>query len=568
MRDRRHGHERRFLRRHVLLRRLVARRRLLSQLPRRHRPAQPAPRASHRAATGQHAAPGTSHRQAAQCPCSSVAADAGSATVGSHARRWRPGPVRRRRARCYAFFAACSATWVAILPAQPIDAAGADALLAQRRPEEARRAYSQLLLSHPGNKALLVGRFYAEIESEDFAAAFATADELGDPVLAEQARHYAGIDTEAWARIAPLAQAAPVPAYIRAAAASIAAARGWGQRAHAELLVAAGEAPNDVGIAVTLAGSLIRRRELDAARAIESRLVASHGAHPAIARLTDDLRIFGSAAFEASVRGRQESGGGASAPGPGYEVTTRVHSAPLASAFRLLAGVDHAAAEPPEGRAERTREGAGIEWRGTNASLEAAGWSNAGDTARSGYALAASWQPSDAWSLAADYERYAWETPLRASLHGITADGGGVGAGYSWSESRAAWIGARAHRFTDGNHRRQVRAAWSERIVERPSFSLTLRPEIYRSSNTRADAPYFNPRDDLSVSLAADVRHILWRRYEQVLRHRVVARAGLYRQEGYPDGWVGGVSYEQAWQRDAWIELRWGIEVGDRKSVG
>ena len=154
-------------------------------------------------------------------------------------------------------------------------------------------------------------------------------------------------------------------------------------------------------------------------------------------------------------------------------------------------------------------------------------------------------------------------------LHGITADGGGVGVGLSWSESRAAWIGYRDHDFSDGNHRRQARFAWAERVVEKPTWTLALRPEVYASRNSLgAAAPYFNPSRDLALSLAVDAQQLLWRRYEESFRHRVVARAGLYRQQGFADGFIGGVTYEQSWQPGRRLELRWGVDVGRARYDG
>ena len=40
---------------------------------------------------------------------------------------------------------------------------------------------------------------------------------------------------------------------------------------------------------------------------------------------------------------------------------------------------------------------------------------------------------------------------------------------------------------------RQVRFAWAERVLEQPGLSITLRPELYASRNSLANAPYFNP---------------------------------------------------------------------------
>jgi hypothetical protein len=113
-----------------------------------------------------------------------------------------------------------------------------------------------------------------------------------------------------------------------------------------------------------------------------------------------------------------------------------------------------------------------------------------------------------------------------------------------------------------------VRLAWAERLAETPTWKWTLRPEAYTSSNTRVGAPYFNPSRDLALSASFDADGIVWREYEASLRHRLGIRAGRYRQEGYADGWIGGVSYEQTWQPDTRLEVRYGLEYGRARYDG
>jgi biofilm PGA synthesis protein PgaA len=455
------------------------------------------------------------------------------------------------------------------MPIRPyIREAEADSLLALRKPEEARAIYAELAVVDPANRNARIGRFYAEVECEDFESAFRTADSLDDVVLSALARSYAGLDAQAWQLVEPIVRRAPVPAFARSAAASIEVARGWPRMAHEDLRIASSLAPDDIGISVALAESYLRRRDLPAARTMSARLSTDFPGQGRVERLARELSDFDSATFEIVARARHESGGATASPGPGVETTGRIYAAPIGDSFRLFAGLGYASARPPEGDALRTRAGAGVDWRGGDAAVEASAWSNGGDVSRTGAAATTSWSPDDVWSLAADYERYSWETPLRAILHGITSDGGGVGIGAAANESRSAWLGLRAHQFSDGNQRRQYRIAWAERVMQAPAWSLTLRPEIYGSRNSLRDAPYFNPSRDLALSLSVDWQGLLWRRYEESLRHRVVARVGGYRQEGFADGVVGGLAYEQAWQPGTRLEVRWGVEVGRARYDG
>ena len=71
-----------------------------------------------------------------------------------------------------------------------------------------------------------------------------------------------------------------------------------------------------------------------------------------------------------------------------------------------------------------------------------------------------------------------------------------------------------------------------------------------------------------ALSFALDWQGLLWRCYEDSFRHRITARVGGYRQEGFADGTVGGLAYEQAWQLGARLELRWGVELGRARYDG
>ncbi len=58
--------------------------------------------------------------------------------------------------------------------------AEADALLALRRPEDARRGYEEVLRADPTMREAQIGRFFALVEEENFSAAFQQADQIAE----------------------------------------------------------------------------------------------------------------------------------------------------------------------------------------------------------------------------------------------------------------------------------------------------------------------------------------------------------------------------------------------------
>jgi biofilm PGA synthesis protein PgaA len=465
--------------------------------------------------------------------------------------------------------------------------AEADALLALRRPREARAAYAEVVAADPLNREARIGRFFAEVEDEDFDAAFATIDALAaaeppwktlahDPVpypnsewldaqiLAAMARNYADMQAEAWARLAPVAEGAPALGYLRSNLGQVAASRGWPRRAEEEVRIAHSLAPQDIGIEVAVADSGLRRREWPEARERIASLAARFPEDPGVRRAVRDLGAHDMFELRAEVSGRRESGSSRAAPGDGAAATARLYSPPIAERWRAIAAAGYFFAEPVEGRVTRNRAGVGAEWRAPDLTVEGIAWTNGGQVDRGGASIAANWTPNDHWSFGAEGERFAVDTPLRALYYGTTANALGASAGYAWHESRAVFLGLRGLDFSDGNRRRFARLAFAERVVDRPHLDVTLRPQLYASRNTLEGAPYFNPSRDREASLAVDVEHVLWREYEKSFGHRAVLAGGAYWQKDFGTGAIGSARYEQVWRHDPYTELRYGIEWNRR----
>ena len=475
-----------------------------------------------------------------------------------------------------------------------VQKARADALLALRRPEEAARVYDQVIAGEPPNlvnRDAYVGRLYAEVESENFKAAFATVDTLAaqgragkvnpgtgrteenidwlsSQILAGQARSYGDLQADAWERLLPLAEGAPALGYLRSTLAEVAAARGWPRRAEAEIEVAASLSPEDRGVRVALGDSALRRREVSTARRISADLLAGSPDDASVQRLARDIALNDKAEFRFDVTGNRDAATSMEGPGGGLTWVSRLRSAPLstlgltspaAEAWRLQAAVERSTARPVEGPLVRTRVGAGAVYEGPDVNVELMGWNNTGTMSRTGASVDATWQLTDQWSVSGDAERFAQNTPLRALFYGVTADTVGTSVQYRWHESRSLRLGLRSLRFSDGNRRRAQGLVFSQRLLDMPHFTLTVRPELETSQNSLQGVPYFNPENDRSVNLTVEAQHLLYRRYERSWLQRLRVSAGRYAQSGFQAVGTSGVAYEQVYQADPSLELRWGI---------
>lgn len=467
--------------------------------------------------------------------------------------------------------------------------AEADALLALRRPQEAQRGYEEVLRADPTARNAQIGRFFALVEEEQFSAAFKQADEmvaqeqpgvrwpkqrsmepnyewLDAKLLSAEARFFADMPGAAWEMLVPLAELAPANAELRTVLGGIAASRDWPRRSAEEIKIAASLAPEDKSTQVALAESAIRRREWADARSRVAELAAIYPESADVLRLQTDLNSHDAFDLESEFLYNKEGGGSHdvnatnNSPGTGFESATRLFTPPVADYLRFIGAWEYHTAKVTEGWALRYRSGAGFELALPDFTVVAIGWDNEGDISKQGASLAAVWVPTDHWRFDIGAEYFAGDTPLRAVLNGITSNSASIGATYNWDESRSLAVGVSGYDFSDDNRRAQAHLTFEQRVVDIPHLDITLRPEFYTSGNTSSEGPYFSPRRDFSGSITCDAEQVLWRSYERSFGQRFAVTGGAYWQEFYDTGWIGSVLYEQVYQFNPWIDLRYGIE--------
>ena len=449
--------------------------------------------------------------------------------------------------------------------------AEADALLALRRPAEARTAYEDVLATDQRSRTARVGLFFALLEDEHVSAALALADAMaaeGGPktwrgaspvpaanwdwldaqALAANARFYVDENHDAWRRLQPLVDGAPGLSFLRSARAQIARALGWPRLADEETLIAGSLTAPDRSTEIALAETALARRRYDEARRRAAALVSLFPGDQAVERLRRSVRALDAPELRLDSQSRTEYGNATDAPGSGYDVRSTLLAPPIAERWRLKAAYDFSQATPVEGVVRRTRYGAGVEADWPDASLDATAWINRGNLDRPGGRLAGTWEIGDHLQLSGDGELYSADTPLRATFYGISANGVAVRGSYAWDSTTIVSAVLRRGWFTDGNDRVEASGFLTARVVERPDLTLELRPELGWGANTRLDAPYFNPLRSGSADMTAAARHLLWRRYERSLRHELRLTAGAFAQEGFTTRWTGSVSYEHILQ--------------------
>jgi biofilm PGA synthesis protein PgaA len=430
----------------------------------------------------------------------------------------------------------------------------ADALLDQRRPEEAEAEYRAALAADPGALAPSLGLFFALAEQRRWAEARAIPERLAADIPAFRPLRGPEPPAEEWDRIAvetaailwrlwsddlagaeaeaaPLVAAAPMNASLRALRADIWRLRGWPGQALEEYEAALTDAPDALDLRLGRAEALLDRRAWRAARAAAAELRAEAPENAAVRRLLRRLERHDMRELEATARGGLERGG----RDPEFDLGFRLYSPPLAEDWRLFGGGLLRTGDTRSGRVTTWRALAGAEWRGPEAVVSAGVTLDREGVDRGGAFLSALLHLSDRWRLEAAAEATAADTPLAALAAGIHADAGGLGLTWRHSELREAAASFRLMRFSDDNTRLIGFARWRERVLNAPDWKLDLEPYAYATGNSRQGAPYFNPERDLELGLTGALTWIAWKRYDSEFRIRLAATGGGYWQEGF--GW-------------------------------
>jgi biofilm PGA synthesis protein PgaA len=462
--------------------------------------------------------------------------------------------------------------------------ARADAFLYLQRPEEAAAAYQHVIAGNPDDRDARYGLFYAQVESEDFNAAYKTIDDLvtrqpandvyvDDPspkpnsdywdavIGAALARFYGDQLSDAEDRIAPIAAAAPANPSVRIANAEVMNARGHPRAAEEEAMIAASLDPLDLGTQKFLVSLDIQKFRFAAARDRLRKLQALYPEDIGVQHLARELAAETGWLFELEGSPSWSNGGGSNASGQELTINGRLWSPPIDDRWRLFLLDDYAYGHPEEGFVERNRTGAGVEFRTEDLRLTAYGTYSTGELDDPGGGVSLDWSIDDYFSIGLAGEIYTIDTPLRALIADTKADQVSATATYRWHESREITLSGAYLDFDDGNEQAQAGLDFQQRLVDIPHFDLTGRIDVFASSNSRQDVNYYAPERDLTATAGLLAEHVLWRDYDNSLVQAFTLDAGAYAEEGFGTDWVGSIGYEHRWAFQPRTEFRYGVTL-------
>jgi biofilm PGA synthesis protein PgaA len=453
-----------------------------------------------------------------------------------------------------------------------VHAATGRAYIYARRPEDALAALERAAHMAPGDPQIEIELFYAHSELQHYEQAIEIADALvarysatggqDSParmqaeIMAAVARAYADRLAESQRRLETLVASAPNNSDARQELANVYRWRGWTDRAFSEYSQVLTIEPDQLSARVGHAQTRMDRQEYDAVETELFDLKHYYADHGSVLDLDRRWHLHNQSEYRAEANWGESSGD--TFGSDSYDINTWWYTAPLQRNYRLFAHTFDSWAEFNEGNVSRRRAGIGLEYRKSAWQASAEANFDRTDTNDPGLVARIQRRLSDEWSVEGLLELNSYETPLRAHRDEIDSNLVGFNAGYRRHESLSGFTGARYQDFSDGNRRMALFADGRWRQFNGQRYKLDATASLYTSTNSLDGASYFNPERDLELMLGLDHQWRMFRRYDQILVHRLSTRAGTYDQANYGSGLIWDLNYEINWDVTDALALRLG----------
>ena len=198
------------------------------------------------------------------------------------------------------------------------------------------------------------------------------------------------------------------------------------------------------------------------------------------------------------------------------------------------------------------------DWR-MNAALSA----NYDDGQDAGIMARIDYNPTDTWFFGASGDTVSTDIARRARTAGIDASKWGLDATWRQSEWRQADIAYSGSRFSDSNQRDEVSVGYQQNLWVRNDWRVRLYFNFYTVHNSKGDETiYYNPKDAWELSATVMTEQTVRNMYHRSFVHRIYAKAGNYKQNGYGNAFTGSLRYEQVHAFSDRQALQAGIGIG------
>jgi hypothetical protein len=176
--------------------------------------------------------------------------------------------------------------------------------------------------------------------------------------------------------------------------------------------------------------------------------------------------------------------------------------------------------------------------------------------------------PDDYWTFGLSYDSFNTDVPIRARVFDIEADKAEAAVTYRESEWRSYHISLSHSRFSDDNTKYQGLMGYEQGLWVRNNWRERVYIDLNSSFNSLDDAEYFNPDNDLGISVTHMTEHTVRRLYRKAFVYRIYLSAGAYKQAGYGIQPAGSVRYEHDIELSDTHSILYGASVSSQAYDG
>jgi biofilm PGA synthesis protein PgaA len=360
-----------------------------------------------------------------------------------------------------------------------------------------------------------------------------------------------------------LTEAAPSNAAYRLGLGETYVARGWPRRAQGEFEIARALDPTKLvpGLAASTAQNELTLQRYAHASAAISDLARQFPEVTEVRRAQRELSLHQLPEYSLSLM-RTSAPATSVNQGNGLLSEISAFSSPVGYRWRVHAGASDGHERYAEGDVTLRRAMLGIEYRVPDFALQLDSTGNSYGVVRGGAELQAAWNPSDTWQIDGKGALFSPGTPLRALLHGVTANSGEVNWTYRRSELMRATLGVGLMDFSDGNRASGLKANLTQRAYTSPSVTVDALVDLAGTRNAKPQQAYYSPARDFQGLLGVNVAQVFAHRYERYLKNILTLQAGSYYEEGYGSRWVERIGDKLAYHASGALEVDFALTFG------
>ncbi|WP_412024784.1 poly-beta-1,6 N-acetyl-D-glucosamine export porin PgaA [Burkholderia cepacia] len=245
-----------------------------------------------------------------------------------------------------------------------------------------------------------------------------------------------------------------------------------------------------------------------------------------------------------------------------------VYSQPFGDNWRVFSHTFFGYAQTDSGNISRTRTGVGGDYRHGPLTVQGEVTRSLGTDGRTGGRGSVTYNLNDYWTVSGALDSNDNTLPWKAYVAHIWGRSANVEVVYRQNDRREVKLSYGVSRYSDANFHQEISATGTQRVYTSANQLVNISLDLGTDSNTRQDAPYFNPGRDYAA--AATVMHqlTLWKKGDMSLQQRLSASGGVYNERGFGTSALWTARLQHVWTFKHDITLSYGVEVSSHAYDG